>query len=237
MTAWQSGGNTMHGLRIAHNYFNGLGDDAVSVQGHDGVGVQNGTAATVSTTAGSPNVVGTGTSWTGADVGKRIAIENGGTGGVIPFESVITVVTDTTHITLRDNVTSNTTTKKAIYGFNRVYDFVIANNIIHSADADDAGGSGGGVFCRGAEHGLIINNIINGTYYTGISLAYMVSDDYNNLVWCRNIHTPPDLVVRDVAAHRKPPDVRIWRLRNQSRVGTVPPSTSTPHWPACLARR
>jgi hypothetical protein len=53
----------------------------------------------------------------------------------------------------------------------------------------------------------------------------------------KKIHTPPDLVVRDVAAHRKPPDVRIWRLRNQSRVGTVPPSTSTPHWPACLARR
>src|SRR5438128_1913374 len=46
-----------------------------------------------------------------------------------------------------------------------------------------------------------------------------------------------DLVVRGITAHRKPPDVRIWRLRNQSRVGTVPPSTSTPHWPACLARR
>ena len=30
---------------------------------------------------------------------------------------------------------------------------------------------------------------------------------------------------------------RIWRLSNQSRVGTVPPSTSTPHWPACWARR
>jgi hypothetical protein len=44
-------------------------------------------------------------------------------------------------------------------------------------------------------------------------------------------HIPPDLVVRGIAAHRKPPDVRIWRLRNQSHVGTVPPSTSTPHWP------
>ena len=40
---------------------------------------------------------------------------------------------------------------------------------------------------------------------------------------------PPDLVVRSSTAHRKPPDVRICRLRNQSRVGTVPPSTSTPH--------
>src|SRR5215831_15758087 len=34
-------------------------------------------------------------------------------------------------------------------------------------------------------------------------------------------------------AHRKPPDVRICRLSLQSGVGTRPPSTSTPHWPAC----
>src|SRR5437016_5406519 len=46
-----------------------------------------------------------------------------------------------------------------------------------------------------------------------------------------------NLVVEQVTAHRKPPDVRIWRLSNQSRVGTFPPSTSTPHWPACWARR
>jgi hypothetical protein len=53
----------------------------------------------------------------------------------------------------------------------------------------------------------------------------------------RKIHIPPNSVVRGITAHRKPPDVRICRLRNQSRVGTVPPSTSTPHWPACCARR
>jgi hypothetical protein len=50
-------------------------------------------------------------------------------------------------------------------------------------------------------------------------------------------HIPPDLVVRGITAHRKPPEVRICRLRNQSAVGTRPPSTSTPHWPACWARR
>ena len=54
---------------------------------------------------------------------------------------------------------------------------------------------------------------------------------------CGFLHIPPDLVVECGTAHRKPPDVRICRLRNQSRVGTVPPSTSTPHWPACCARR
>jgi hypothetical protein len=32
-----------------------------------------------------------------------------------------------------------------------------------------------------------------------------------------------------VITHRKPPEVRICRLRNQSVVGTRPPSTSTPH--------
>jgi hypothetical protein len=52
----------------------------------------------------------------------------------------------------------------------------------------------------------------------------------------RIFHIPPNLVVEHVTAHRKPPEVRIWRLRNQSRVGTLPPSTSTPHRPACLAR-
>jgi hypothetical protein len=39
----------------------------------------------------------------------------------------------------------------------------------------------------------------------------------------------PDLVVRGITAHRKPPEVRICRLRNQSAVGNRPPSTSTPH--------
>jgi hypothetical protein len=43
------------------------------------------------------------------------------------------------------------------------------------------------------------------------------------------LHTPPDLVVEPVAVHRKPPEVRIWRLSIQSCVGTRPPSTSTPH--------
>jgi hypothetical protein len=47
------------------------------------------------------------------------------------------------------------------------------------------------------------------------------------------VHTPPDYVVEDALIHRKPPEVRIWTLRNQSRVGTCPPSTSTPHCPAC----
>src|SRR4030095_4729010 len=47
----------------------------------------------------------------------------------------------------------------------------------------------------------------------------------------------PNYVVKRVPAQRNPPEVRIWRLRNQSCVGTLPPSTSTPHCPACLARR
>ena len=46
-------------------------------------------------------------------------------------------------------------------------------------------------------------------------------------------HIPPILVVERVTTHRKPLEVRIWTLRNQFRVGTVPPSTSTPHCPAC----
>src|SRR5215470_888256 len=50
-------------------------------------------------------------------------------------------------------------------------------------------------------------------------------------------HIPPDLVVECITAYRKPPEVRICRLRNQSTVGTRPPSTSTPHCPACMARR
>jgi hypothetical protein len=44
-----------------------------------------------------------------------------------------------------------------------------------------------------------------------------------------NFHIPSNLVVECVTIHRKPPEVRIWRVRNQSWVGTRPPSTSTPH--------
>ena len=44
-----------------------------------------------------------------------------------------------------------------------------------------------------------------------------------------NYQTPPNYVVEGVPAQRKPPEVRICRLRNQSAVGTRPPSTSTPH--------
>src|SRR5712691_8172008 len=39
----------------------------------------------------------------------------------------------------------------------------------------------------------------------------------------------PNLVVGRVTTQRNPPEVRIWRLRNQSAVGNRPPSTSTPH--------
>src|SRR5262245_7286303 len=51
--------------------------------------------------------------------------------------------------------------------------------------------------------------------------------DYLDLYQIHFYHIPPDLVVECGTAHRKPPDVRICRLRNQSRVGTFPPSTST----------
>ena len=51
-----------------------------------------------------------------------------------------------------------------------------------------------------------------------------------------DIHIPPNYVVAAIPAHRKPPDVRICRLSNQSDVGTRPPSTSTPHLPAFRAR-
>ena len=53
----------------------------------------------------------------------------------------------------------------------------------------------------------------------------------------RIFHIPSNYVVEAVTTDRKPPEVRICRLRNQSAVGTRPPSTSTPHWPACWARR
>src|SRR5215831_11478230 len=44
----------------------------------------------------------------------------------------------------------------------------------------------------------------------------------------QNCHIPSHYVVEAVTADRKPPEVRICRLRNQSAVGTRPPSTSTP---------
>ena len=49
-------------------------------------------------------------------------------------------------------------------------------------------------------------------------------------------HIPPNLVVECVWLIR-PPEVRICRLSIQSGVDARPPSTSTPHCPACWARR
>src|SRR2546427_3557620 len=47
----------------------------------------------------------------------------------------------------------------------------------------------------------------------------------------------PNYVVEDATAQRKPPEVRVCRLRSQSAVGNRPSSASTPHGPACVARR
>src|SRR6266705_2030403 len=66
---------------------------------------------------------------------------------------------------------------------------------------------------------------------------YCVLSAVDNRRYKRILHIPPNLVVKRVTAHRNPPEVRIWRFRNQSCVGTLPPSTSTPHCPACWARR
>jgi hypothetical protein len=50
-------------------------------------------------------------------------------------------------------------------------------------------------------------------------------------------HIPSPVVVACMPTHRKPTDVGLWRGSSQSCVGTVPSVTSTPHWPACWARR
>jgi hypothetical protein len=63
--------------------------------------------------------------------------------------------------------------------------------------------------------------------------TYFLADEKHSHCLTEKVHIPPDLVVERGTAHRKPPEVRICRLRNQSAVGTRPPSTSTPHCPAC----
>jgi hypothetical protein len=69
------------------------------------------------------------------------------------------------------------------------------------------------------------------------ALTRMETNSDVQVVLFKNDHIPPDLVVELLTTHRKPPEVRICRLRNQSRIATRPPSTSTPHCPACWARR
>src|SRR5215475_5815571 len=86
----------------------------------------------------------------------------------------------------------------------------------------------------------VLDQYARGLVHCDQTLGEQIRDKIERLkwsLWHGNLHIPPNLVVRSITAHRKPPDVRICRLRNQSRVGTVPPSTSTPHWPACCARR
>jgi hypothetical protein len=74
----------------------------------------------------------------------------------------------------------------------------------------------------------------------GVLVVYDPARYYRDLclsLATEELHIPSNLVVERVTAHRKPPEVRSCRLRNQSAVGTRPPSTSTPHCPACWARR
>ena len=89
---------------------------------------------------------------------------------------------------------------------------------------------------------LYIGGLLSATlvgWATGGVIAGILADYVGRkpMLMLSIFHIPPDLVVRGVTAQRNPPEVRIWTLRNQSRVGTRPPSTSTPHCPACWARR
>jgi hypothetical protein len=75
------------------------------------------------------------------------------------------------------------------------------------------------------------------TYDELIYRMYMAFKDYGpssyNYSHEAIFQIPPDYVVEGDTPRRKSPEVRIWRLRNQSCVRTRPPSTSTPHCPAC----
>src|SRR5499426_3424418 len=54
-----------------------------------------------------------------------------------------------------------------------------------------------------------------------------VIDVSTTILSSRHFSHSTELRGERVTAQRKPPEVRICKLRNQSRVGTVPPSTST----------
>jgi hypothetical protein len=88
---------------------------------------------------------------------------------------------------------------------------------------------------RGFDHAVMVGNLSDLTTEQRGQYYHQVCE---SLVRCHKIyHIPSDFVVACVTPQRKPPEVRIWRLRNQSCLGTVPPSTSTPHCPAWWARR
>src|SRR5437879_2592041 len=81
----------------------------------------------------------------------------------------------------------------------------------------------------------LIQHLLRGKDTTASAIREVILDHILNPMECEKFHIPPDLVVEAISAHRKPPDVRICRLSIQSDVGTRPPSTSTPHCPACMA--
>jgi hypothetical protein len=62
---------------------------------------------TVAATLGSNAIVGTGTAFTSAWIGRRLWIETIGILGGGIFDSTVTAVTDTTHLTIRDTSPSN----------------------------------------------------------------------------------------------------------------------------------
>ena len=104
----------------------------------------------------------------------------------------------------------------------------------HAGMADDARTATQEWFMQ-ADHGVVVATIAFGMGIDKTNIRHVYH--YNLPKSLENLHIPPDLVVEAISAHRKPPDVRSCRLSIQSDVGTRPPSTSTPHCPACMARR
>jgi hypothetical protein len=77
---------------------------------------------------------------------------------------------------------------------------------------------------------LCPENVRKKKYARGLDNSGNIEGNSNGL-----FQIPSDLVVECVPTHRKPPEVRIWRLSNQSRVGTVRRDCASFHFRPTLA--
>ena len=174
---------------ISGNVMRALGDDCIAVWSDSSAG-SNGTQGSVTTTAGSAALVGTGTAWSQSDVGATIAIPGAGDTASL-FETTITVVTDATHVTLA-KAAPTAVTATATWGFVRCANITIVGNTIEQATVTSANGANRGIVVNG-EDVTVQGNTVLATFGDGISVR---NGGIDSNIWSRSVSVVGNTVRR-----------------------------------------
>jgi hypothetical protein len=182
---------------IANNVFRRNGDDSIAIHG-DSDANPAGSLCTVTTTAGSTTVVGSGTDWSSADVGRLISITTAGlqTNHVGPFhaphEATITAVASATELTIDHPAPRAVTNGEAVQRYNRTRNIVITGNTIIQNDTIDANNLGRGICLSGVVEAVVTNNTIRNT----CGVAVLLKEPSRGSLWGRNTIVANNTIVQ-----------------------------------------